>query len=400
MSKTLNIGLIGSGFMGQAHADAYRRAGILYRNLPCTPVLYAVADQNDTLAEQSRGRLGFEKAYGDWRRMIEDPSVHVIDITTPNNLHVEPALVALEAGKHVYCEKPIAVKVEDAQRMASAAKKAGVHTMVAFNNLKTPAALVAKQIIDRGEIGKPIRFRGRFDQGFFNDPLLPWSWRCSRELAGSGALGDLGAHTVSVAQFLMGDITEVSASAQTIFKERPVPEFDAGYGSKITADAKKRVVENEDQIQSLVKFESGAAGVIEASRVCAGRVFGVFWEVCGTEGTIYNNGERFNELQVFRMGEEKRDRGFKTIYCGSQVPQYSAFFGFDFAGGGLGYFDMKVFEVHDLVQGVGSNAGCFPDFSFGARNQEIIEAMDQSVRSGQWTSTKPKSTNLRTTKLT
>ena len=321
MSKTLNIGLIGSGFMGQAHADAYRRAGILYRNLPCTPVLYAVADQNDTLAEQSRRRLGFEKAYGDWRRMIEDPNVHVIDITTPNNLHVEPALVAMEAGKHVYCEKPMAVKVEDAQQMASAATKAGVHTLVAFNNLKTPAALVAKQIIDRGEIGEPIRFRGRFDQGFFNDPLLPWSWRCSRELAGSGALGDLGAHTVSVAQFLMGDITEVSASAQTIFKERPVPDFDAGYGSKITADAKKRVVENEDQIQSLVKFESGAAGVIEASRVCAGRVFGVFWEVCGTEGTIYNNGERFNELQVFRMGEEKRDRGFKTIYCGSQVPQ-------------------------------------------------------------------------------
>jgi predicted dehydrogenase len=388
MSKTLNIGLIGSGFMGQAHADAYRRAGILYRNLPSTPILYAVADQNDTLAEQSRRRLGFEKAYGDWRRMIEDPNVHVIDITTPNNLHVEPALVAMAAGKHVYCEKPMAVKVEDAQQMASAAKKAGVHTMVAFNNLKTPAALVAKQIIDRGEIGEPIRFRGRFDQGFFNDPSLPWSWRCARELAGSGALGDLGAHTVSVAQFLMGDITEVSASAQTIFKERPVPDFDAGYGSKIAADAKKRAVENEDQIQSLVKFASGAAGVIEASRVCAGRVFGVFWEVCGTEGTIYNNGERFNELQVFRMGEEKRDRGFKTIYCGSQVPQYSAFFGFDFAGGGLGYFDMKVFEVHDLVQGVGSNAGCFPDFSFGARNQEIIEAMDQSARSGQWTSTK------------
>jgi predicted dehydrogenase len=387
MSKTLNIGLIGSGFMGQAHTDAYRRAGILYRNLPRTPVLYAVADQNETLAEQSRSRLGFEKAYGDWRKMIEDPNVEVIDITTPNNLHVEPALVAIEAGKHVYCEKPMAVKVEDAQRMAAAAKKAGVHTMVAFNNLKTPAAMVAKQIIDRGEIGEPVRFRGRFDQGFFNDPLLPWSWRCSRELAGSGALGDLGAHTVSVAQFLMGDISEVLASGQTIFKERPVPEFDAGYGSKITADAKKRAVENEDQIQSLVKFASRAAGVIEASRVCAGRVFGVFWEVSGTEGTIYNNGERFNELQVFRMGEEKRDRGFKTIYCGSQVPQYSAFFGFDFAGGGLGYFDMKVFEVHDLVQGIGTDAGCFPDFAFGARNQEIIEAMDQSTRSGQWVST-------------
>src|SRR4029077_9651096 len=252
MSNTLNIGLIGSGFMGQAHADAYRRAGILYRNLPRTPVLYAVADQNDALAEQSRSRLGFEKAYGDWRRLIEDPEVDVIDITTPNNLHVEPALVAIEAGKHVYCEKPMAVKVEDAQRMDAAARKAGVHTLVAFNNLKTPAALVAKQIIERGEIGAPVRFRGRFDQGFFNDPSLPWSWRCSRELAGTGALGDLGAHAVSVAQFLMGDLTEVSAQSQIIFKERPVPEFDAGYGSTVSADAKKRIVENEDQIQSLV----------------------------------------------------------------------------------------------------------------------------------------------------
>jgi predicted dehydrogenase len=384
MSKPLNIGLIGSGFMGQAHADAYRRAGILYRKLPRRPELYAIADQNDALAEQARSRLGFVKAYGDWRRLIEDSEVDVVDITTPNHLHVEPALAALEAGKHVYCEKPMAVKLEDAQRMAAAARTAGVKTLVAFNNIKTPAALVAKQIIERGEIGELVRFRGRFDQGFFNDPALPWSWRCSRELAGTGALGDLGAHAVSIAQFLMGDVMSVAAQAQTIFKERPVPEFDAGYGSKVAADAKKRIVENEDQIQSLVKFSSGAAGVIEASRICAGRVFGVFWEISGTEGTIVNNGERFNELQVFRMREAKRDRGFVTIYCGSQVPQYSAFFGFDFAGGGLGYFDMKVFEVHDLVQAIGRDEKCFPDFEFGARNQEILEAIDKSSSFGTW----------------
>jgi predicted dehydrogenase len=350
-------------------------------------VLYAVADQNDALAEEARRKLGFVKAYGDWRRLIEDPEVHVVDITTPNHLHVDPALAAIEAGKPVYCEKPMAVRLEDAQRMAAAAKKAGVQTMVAFNNIKTPAALVAKQIIERGEIGEPIRFRGRFDQGFFNDPSLPWSWRCSRKLAGTGALGDLGAHTVSVAQFLMGDVEAVSAYAQTIFKERLVPDFDAGYGSKVAAEAKKRAVENEDQIQSLVKFSSGAAGVIQASRVCAGRVFGVIWEICGTEGTIANNGERFNELEVFRMREAKRDRGFTTIYCGSQVPQYSAFFGFDFAGGGLGYFDIKVFEVHDLVQAIGRGEKCFPDFEFGARNQEILEAIDKSSGSGTWVST-------------
>jgi predicted dehydrogenase len=164
MSNTLNIGLIGAGFMGQTHADSYRRAGILYRNLPRTPVLYAVAEQNDKLAEQARGRLGFQKAYGDWRKLIEDPEVDVVDITTPNHLHVEPALAALEAGKHVYCEKPMAVKVEDAQRMAAAARKAGGKTLVAFNNIKTPAALVAKQIIERGEIGELTRFRGRCEK--------------------------------------------------------------------------------------------------------------------------------------------------------------------------------------------------------------------------------------------
>jgi predicted dehydrogenase len=391
MSNTLNIGLIGAGFMGQTHADSYRRAGLLYKNLPRTPVLYAVAEQHDKLAEQARGRLGFQKGYGDWRKLIEDPEVDVVDITTPNHLHVEPALAALEAGKHVYCEKPMAVKVEDAQRMAAAAKTAHGKTLVAFNNIKTPAALVAKQIIERGEIGELTRFRGRFDQGFFNDPDLPWSWRCSKDLAGTGALGDLGAHAVSVAQFLMGDVTEVLAQSQTFFTERPVAALDTGYSSKAAADAKKRAVENEDQIQSLVKFESGAAGVIEASRICAGRVFGIFWEISGTEGTIYNNGERFNELQVFRMGEEKRDRGFKTIYCGSQVPQYSGFFGFDFAGGGLGYFDVRVLEIYELIHGIEGNRGCFPDFAFGARNQEILEAMDESTRSGRsssWVSTR------------
>ena len=150
--------------MGQAHTDAYRRAGCCIAI--CLPVLYAIADQNDSLAEEARRKLGFTKAYGDWQRLVDDPEVHVVDITTPNHLHVDVALAAIKAGKHVYCEKPMAVKVEDAQRMAAAAKKAGVQTLVAFNNIKTPAALVAKQIIERGEIGEPVRFRGRFDQGF------------------------------------------------------------------------------------------------------------------------------------------------------------------------------------------------------------------------------------------
>ncbi|MCU5774767.1 Gfo/Idh/MocA family oxidoreductase [Erwiniaceae bacterium BAC15a-03b] len=384
MRNTLNIGLIGSGFMGQAHADAYRRAAMIYPNLPKRPLLYAVADQNQPMAEASAARFGAQLAYGDWRELVNDPEVDVVDITSPNHLHFEMALAAIAAGKHVYCEKPLAVSAQQAQEMTAAARRAGVKTMVAFNNIKTPAALLAKQIIERGDIGTPVRFRGTFDQGFYNDPTLPWSWRCSKTLGGSGSLGDLGAHTLSVAQFLMGGISEVTASAQTYLRQRPLPQVDAGYASRTDANAEMREVENDDQVQCLVSFDSGASGVIEASRIAAGRIFGVYWEVSGTEGTLYMDGERFNELQVYRFNDDKHDRGFKTLLAGSQIPAYAGFFGFDFGGGGLGYFDIKVIEVHDLVQGICSDHDCYPNFAFGLQNQQILTAIEQSMASRRW----------------
>ncbi|ODT76173.1 MAG: oxidoreductase [Pelagibacterium sp. SCN 64-44] len=384
MSKRLNIGLIGSGFMGQAHADAFRRAGLLYRNLPATPHLYMLADANAELAADAAARFGFEKSTGDWRKLVTDPAVDVVDITSPNALHHEMALAAIEAGKHVYCEKPLAVTLAEAEEMATAAKARGVKTMVAFNNIKTPAAMLAKQLIERGDIGTPMRFRGWFDQGFFNDPELPFSWRCTRKQAGSGALGDLGSHVIAVAQYLMGEIDSVVAQAQTYFPTRPVPQGGSGYGARAGEDAPRAPVENEDQIQTLVRFASGAGGSIEASRVAAGKVFGVYWEVSGTEGTIIMDGERFNELKISRFTDPKPDRGFKTIYAGSQVSQFSGFFGFDFAGGGLGYFDVKVIEVHDLIVGLTRDADCFPNFEFGLANERIIDAMERSLESRAW----------------
>ncbi len=381
-AKTLNIGLIGSGFMGQAHADAYRRAALLYRDLPLVPVLHTLADATPALASAAAARFGFASATADWRAMVRDPEIDVIDITTPNAMHVDMALAAIEAGKHVYCEKPLTVRVEDAERLADAAERAGVKTMVAFNNVKTPAALLARQIIERGEIGRLTRFRGWFDQGFFNDPEMPWSWRCSRTEAGSGSLGDLGSHVVSVAQFLVGGVESVVGQEQTFFATRPAPGGGSGYGASADAGGKRLAVENEDQFQALVRFENGAGGVIESSRIAAGKVFGIAWEVSGTEGTIVMDGERFNELKVARYGDPKADRGFKTLLAGSQVPQFNGFFGFDFAGGGLGYFDVKVIEVHDLIQGIAGTEGCFPDFRFGLDNQRIIAAMERSAASG------------------
>ncbi|KIP99631.1 oxidoreductase [Agrobacterium tumefaciens] len=382
--KTLNIGLIGSGFMGQAHSDAYRRAGMLYRDLPAVPRLCLLADATDELAADAAARFGFERSTGDWRKLVEDPEIDVVDITSPNSMHHEMAMAAIAAGKHVYCEKPLSVTLEEAEEMAAAARSKGVKTMVAFNNIKTPAAMLAKQLIDKGDIGTPMRFRGWFDQGFFSDPELPFSWRCTRKDAGSGALGDLGSHVISVAQYLMGDFESVIAQTQTFFPTRPVPQGGSGYGAKAGSEAPRAVVENEDQIQTLVRFANGAGGTIEASRVAAGKVFGIYWEVSGTEGTILMDGERFNELKISRFNDPKPDRGFKTIYAGSQVSQFSAFFGFDFAGGGLGYFDVKVIEVRDLIEGIVNDEDCFPNFEFGLANERIIDAMELSLETKTW----------------
>lgn len=382
--KTLNIGLIGSGFMGQAHSDAYRRAGMLYRDLPAVPRLCLLADATDELAADAAARFGFERSTGDWRKLVEDPEIDVVDITSPNSMHHEMAMAAIAAGKHVYCEKPLSVTLEEAEEMAAAARSKGVKTMVAFNNIKTPAAMLAKQLIDKGDIGTPMRFRGWFDQGFFSDPELPFSWRCTRKDAGSGALGDLGSHVISVAQYLMGDFESVIAQTQTFFPTRPVPQGGSGYGAKAGSEAPRAVVENEDQIQTLVRFANGAGGTIEASRVAAGKIFGIYWEVSGTEGTILMDGERFNELKISRFNDPKPDRGFKTIYAGSQVSQFSAFFGFDFAGGGLGYFDVKVIEVRDLIEGIVNDEDCFPNFEFGLANERIIDAMELSLETKTW----------------
>ncbi|MBC9245177.1 Gfo/Idh/MocA family oxidoreductase [Paracoccus sp. 11-3] len=384
MTKRLNIGLIGSGFMGQAHADAFRRAGMLYRDLPAVPHLYMIADATPELAADAAQRFGFEKSTGDWRELVNDPGVDVVDITSPNAMHHDMALAAIAAGKHVYCEKPLSVTVAEAEEMAAAARARGVNTMVAFNNVKTPAAMLARQIIDAGEIGTPTRFRGWFDQGFFNDPDLPFSWRCTRKEAGSGALGDLGSHVISVAQYLMGDVTSTIAQTQTFFPTRPVPQGAGGYSAKAAPDALRRQVENEDQVQAMIRFSNGAGGTIEASRMSAGKVFGVYWEVSGTEGSIIMDGERFNELKVARFGDPKRDRGFKTLLAGSQVPQFAAFFPFDFAGGGLGYFDVKVIEVRDLIAGICEADRCDPDFDFGLKNMRIIDAMERSLESKTW----------------
>src|SRR4026208_629494 len=251
--KEVRIGLIGTGVMGKAHATAFKNVPLVFGNEPGRPVLEVVADVDADALKAWAENFGFIRWTTNWREIVQDPNVDIVDITTPNYLHAEMAIAAAEAGKHVYCEKPLANSSAEAARVVAAVEKSGVITIVGFNYLKNPAQAFAQQIIDSGELGEITLFRGTFDQDFLANPDVPFSWRLDHALAGTGALGDLGSHTIAFAQFLVGNIVEVCGLNATKIKERVVPVAGSGYAAKAESDAAKRSVENEDIMEFLIR---------------------------------------------------------------------------------------------------------------------------------------------------
>jgi predicted dehydrogenase len=376
------VGIIGTGFIARTHVDCLRRACLLFPEVTFDVEIAMVADVALAPAEAFAATVGAGRAVDDWRAAIADLGVDLVDICTPNNLHFPIAMAAIAAGKAVYCEKPLALTHDEALQMAEAAAAKGVQTFVAFNNLFAPSTQLARTLIRRGDIGTPLQFIGNFDQGFYSDAELPASWRTRQSEAGSGALGDLGSHVISLAQELVGPIASASAIDSIVFPDRPAPSRGMGYSAKAGAGAPRQVVENDDYFLSLVHFESGAMGSIGASRIAPGRVFGINWEIRGTTGTLYVENERSNELHVFRMDEPHDDRGFKTILCGSQTEGFKqGFFGFDYGGGGIGYFDVKVLEIRGMLLALGKPDRWPFDFEFGRQNQAVVDAIRASAAS-------------------
>ncbi len=381
--RTLRVGIIGTGFIARTHVDSFRRACLLFPEIAFDVSVDAVADVELKSAQAFAAAMSIGRAVDDWRTIVDDPAIDLIDIATPNNLHFPIAMAAMERGKAIYCEKPLALTRQEADAMAATAKARGTRTFVAFNNLFAPSTQLARKLIERGDIGEPRQFIGSFDQGFYSDRELPASWRTRQGEAGSGALADLGSHVISVAQYLVGPITDAAALDDIVFKDRPLPGRGMGYHAKADASAARQRVENDDVFHALVKFGSGAFGSIGASRVAPGRVFGINWEIRGTDGSLYVENERSNELHVFRMDEPHDDRGFKTILCGSQVEGFKqGFFGFDYGGGGIGYFDVKVLEVRGMLLALASSDEWFCDFAFGSENQAVVDAIRASAAAG------------------
>ena len=381
----VRIGLVGAGWMGRAHASAYKNVPLVFGNEPAVPVLEFVADIDAERAESGAKNMGFRRWTADWRELVKDPDVDIVDITATNNVHAEIAIAAAEAGKPVYCEKPLAMNASQAKTMVEAAEAAGVTTLIGFNYLKIPSVGYARELIRAGDIGEITQFRGTFDQDLMCDPDFPFSWRLDRKLAGSGALGDMASHVLSFSQFLVGDIVEVCGHSGIFIKERPVASGGSGHTAKAAADAPMRAVENDDVVQFLARYDSGAMGIIESSRVGTGRKMWLTFEIQGSKGALFFTQERMNELMFYRHTDPPAERGYKDVLTNAEQPWYGAFH--PIAGNELGYNDQKVIETRAMIEAVASGQPAEPDFRFGYRNLQVVDAVLKSIDERRWVST-------------
>jgi predicted dehydrogenase len=367
----LRVGLVGSGFMGKAHVFGYSTAARVF-DLPYEVELHTLADITDAAAAKAAPALGFARATSDWRAMVSDPAIDVVNITSPNALHKEMALAAIAAGKHVYCEKPLAPLAIDARDMAEAAEAARVNTQVGFNYLCNPMLGLAREMIAAGELGEIRAYRGVHAEDYMADSAGPFTFR--HEPAGGGALADIGSHALATAEFLIGPvagpITRVMGDCVTMIAERP-----DGKGGK-------RRVEVDDIGRAFLRFASGATGSIEGNWIATGRKMQHDFEIHGTRGALAFSQERFNELHFFSTEDRRGRQGFRRIEAAPDHPPYGLFC--VAPGHQLGFNDLKAIEAAGFLDAV---AGRRPEpfnFRAGLRIQTLVETIHASSRAGAW----------------
>lgn len=388
MTKQLNIAMIGGGFMGKAHAMAYAAMPMFFWPAPAVPARTVLVDVSDELAEEGRQRYGFKESSSDWKAVVKRDDIDIVDIVTPNNSHAEIAIAAAAAGKHIICEKPLARSGDEARTMRDAIAKAGVVNMVAFNYRRTPAVALAKRYIEEGRIGRILNFRGTYLQDWSADPNGPLSWRFQKEIAGSGALGDIATHVVDMARYLVGEIAAVNAILKNYVATRPL---QSGGLDKLGASDKqdggpRGEVDVDDEVMTLLRFSGGAVGSIEATRNAYGRNNFLTFEVHGTEGSILFNYERRDELQVMFAADGADARGFRTVYTGPAHPYGDGLWPIPALG--IGYGETKIIECRDLIEAVVTGKKASPDFDDGYRIARIADAILESGDSQQWTEVK------------
>ncbi len=377
----LRFGLVGYKFMGKAHSNALARIPMFFET--DQPIERRVLCGRDAeWVRQAANKLGWQQVETDWRKMVEREDIDCVDITAPSNFHKEIAIGAAQNGKHVFCEKPLALTLADAREMLGAVKKAGVRHQIGFNYRFAPALILAKQIIDSGKLGKIFHFRGSFLQDWIIDPEFPKVWRLDKKVAGSGSLGDLGAHVIDAARYLVGEITTVTGMSKTFVKKRPIVERMTGLSGKAAADAPRAAVDVDDATSFLCEFENGALGNFEATRFSQGHKNDMRLEVNGEKGSIRFEFERMNELWYFNAEDEPGLQGWRMIQVTEDIHPYGDIWWP--VGHVIGFPETFCHQLYEFVQCVSQKRDCVPNFYDGVRCAQIMDAVDLSIDRRSW----------------
>jgi predicted dehydrogenase len=378
--RPIGVAVAGMGWMGRVHTQAYARVLHHFPQLPLRPELVAVADEAPGRAGEAADQFGFATTTRDWRDLVADPRVAAVSIAAPNFLHREIGVGLAQAGKHIWIEKPVGLSTDDARAVADAVKQAGVQGMVGFNYRHAPAVAAAKEMIDRGELGKVTHARFRLFSDYAAHPEGALTWRYERQRGGSGVLGDLASHGVDLAWYVLGDIESLVADTAIFLTQRARPT-GATAGHVRAAGGQMGPVENEDYVSSLLRFASGARGVLEASRIAVGEQNNYGFEVHGTKGAVFWDFRRMNELGV-SIGTAYQDQSVSTVYVGPGHGEYAAFQ--PGSAVAMGYDDLKVIEAYYFLRSIAEQSPYGPTLEDAVRSAAALDAMAESVETGTW----------------
>jgi predicted dehydrogenase len=376
----LGVGMIGYAFMGKAHSQAWRSAGRFF-DLPLTPRMSVVCGRDPVATRAAADQLGWASVETDWRRVIERDDVQLVDICTPGDTHAEIAIAALEAGKHVLCEKPLANSVAEAELMVAAAARArarGVHSMVGFNYRRVPAIALARRLVADGRLGRIRHVRAQYLQDWIVDPQFPLVWRLQADRAGSGALGDIGAHIVDAAQYIAGDqLSGVSGLTETFIKQRPLAGSTSGLTAQADAQGPTGTVTVDDAALFIGRFAGGALASFEATRFATGRKNAIRIELNGSLGSLAFDFEAMNELQVHDASVGAELGGFtRVLVTEPEHPYMAAWWP---PGHLIGYEHSFTHEIVDLVRDLAAGVEPSPSFEDGLQVQQVLAAVQASA---------------------
>ncbi len=364
---TIGVGLIGTGYMGKCHALAWGAVRAVFGDAPVVRRV-ALCEVEEGLARRRADEFGFETSTTDWKALVADPAVDVVSITTPTGLHAPMAIAALEAGKHVWCEKPMAPALADAERMGAAARTSGRVAILGYNYIQSPAIRYIARLLKRGAIGRVTQFRVEMDEDFMADPEAPFSWR-SDASSGLGAPDDFAVHPMSLVATLLGMPREVFGELVKPFADRP----DGGA---------RRAVETFDIATALLRMGDGASGTIQVNRAAWGRKGRIQLQIFGARGAIFFDQERLNEVGVYLADGPAEDQGVKTVLMGPDHPPYERFI--PAPGHQLGFNDLKIIEAHELLNRIAGKDSLTIDFDQGVAIERVIRAIGRSHREGRW----------------